>query len=484
MAWLTGPVISFMASVISTVGGWTIVTGLIALALNSLCYIKNLNDAGNAQNTDELLAESSALKENMTDAAGNLMAVVGAKGDVAGAKMLKKNIAKGGGSKQFFKNKGQMQGKGIVKTVKNAPGNVVKMVKGAPGKVKKMTTGSVTKVRSGIKKTLDRFKKTDKPNSKIDAPNNKIDAPSNKADGPDKVKKIKDKNPNSNKTTTTKGLKEGGDLGSVGGQKVKAEMEFPDGHKAKALNDGQCAICSNCQKIKTKYAAELAENPQVSGRLKKVETELKTLTDMDSSKLTKAQRQRKKYLIKEQKSLHDTLEIKKNKKTQPDADADANVNTTQTNTPPPKPAKGAPGSPEHRAQRWKEYLERKKDAGEKPWKKDRWDKTYDVNMKQAAKANKAMDTYHGKVGWGKREVTVEIDGVKRRLDIADPKKKKGIEHKTGYQTANETNLAEIVRDAALMKKKKWKIEWVFDGATPSKPLLAELSKHGIPYKII
>jgi hypothetical protein len=43
LSWLTWPVIAFMSTVMTTVGGWTIITGLIALELNALTYIKNLH---------------------------------------------------------------------------------------------------------------------------------------------------------------------------------------------------------------------------------------------------------------------------------------------------------------------------------------------------------------------------------------------------------------------------------------------------------
>jgi hypothetical protein len=41
---------------------------------------------------------------------------------------------------------------------------------------------------------------------------------------------------------------------------------------------------------------------------------------------------------------------------------------------------GAPGSPEHKAQRWTDYQARMKD-NPKAWSKERWDKQYDTNMK-------------------------------------------------------------------------------------------------------
>ncbi len=72
----------------------------------------------------------------------------------------------------------------------------------------------------------------------------------------------------------------------------------------------------------------------------------------------------------------------------------------------------------------------------------------------------------------------------RLLDIADPSPdvRRGIEHKTGYQTASDDILWEVDRDAQLVKD-GWDIEWVFDGKA-SKPLLDALEDASIPYKFI
>jgi hypothetical protein len=138
------------------------------------------------------------------------------------------------------------------------------------------------------------------------------------------------------------------------------------------------------------------------------------------------------------------------------------------------------GSDEHRAQRWKEYQE---SGGE--WSKERWDKVYDVNMVKASKAHEAVNAYHKKVGWGKREVTVKVEpGIYRRLDIADEDGKKAIEHKTGYISLSEEIQWEIDRDADLVKQ-GWDITWHFQKdkskpySGPTFPLEVELGLKGI-----
>jgi RHS repeat-associated protein len=146
-----------------------------------------------------------------------------------------------------------------------------------------------------------------------------------------------------------------------------------------------------------------------------------------------------------------------------------------SSTPPPlpvAPSMAAAGTDAHKASRWQSYQER----GGK-WDYERWSNVYDSNMTRALDANRAVDAFHRRLGWGKREVTLDVEGIPRRLDIADVATRRGIEHKTGYQTRTQANLWELTRDEILVKK-GWVIEWVFEG-TASKPLLEALEKAGI-----
>ncbi len=138
------------------------------------------------------------------------------------------------------------------------------------------------------------------------------------------------------------------------------------------------------------------------------------------------------------------------------------------------------GSSAHRAARWDKYQAR---GGE--WPYERWSKMYENNMSRATNAHAAVDDYHAALGWGRREVTVdvEIDGVaySRRIDIADVRLQRGVEYKTGYQTANADNIWEILRDSSLMEQ-GWDIQWILRDRA-SKPLLEQLRNAGIPYKV-
>ena len=100
-------------------------------------------------------------------------------------------------------------------------------------------------------------------------------------------------------------------------------------------------------------------------------------------------------------------------------------------------------------------------------------------MGRAARANTAADAYHEALGWGRREVTVDVEGVPRRLDIADEATLRGREIKTGYQSATQENLWEIQRDE-ILREKGWDIQWRFEGSA-SRQLRQALDKAGIPY---
>jgi hypothetical protein len=146
------------------------------------------------------------------------------------------------------------------------------------------------------------------------------------------------------------------------------------------------------------------------------------------------------------------------------------------------PQPGDPGSPEHKAARWAEYQARP-NAG---WSYERWSKVYDLNMKRAMKASAAEKAFHEMLGgWGKPQVTVDVEGVPRRLDLegpdlfAGPGIRHGVEYKTGYITLSQDIKWEVLRDSLLVQQGR-RITWIFEG-TASKPLLQALDDAGIKY---
>ncbi|HZR36535.1 MAG TPA: hypothetical protein VFA75_14280, partial [Nevskia sp.] len=103
---VTGPIIAFCATVMSTVGGWTIAVGEVALLLQELVFLKNLYEAATAQTAEELQRQS----DNMTAdarAAGNVVLQMGmAKLAQVGGRNLQSAVAREGGGVAFARTLG------------------------------------------------------------------------------------------------------------------------------------------------------------------------------------------------------------------------------------------------------------------------------------------------------------------------------------------------------------------------------------------
>jgi len=94
---VTGPVIAFCTTVLTTVGGWTIAVGQVALVLQALVFIKNLIDAACAETASELQSETQQLTENVGDAANVLMQMGMAKAGQLGGRAAASEISAAGG---------------------------------------------------------------------------------------------------------------------------------------------------------------------------------------------------------------------------------------------------------------------------------------------------------------------------------------------------------------------------------------------------
>ncbi|WP_437723477.1 eCIS core domain-containing protein [Sorangium sp. So ce861] len=96
-----GPVVAFCASVMVTVGGWTIAVGKWALLLQFLCFLKNLYEAGVARNAAELQQASDRMSSDVS-AAGNVVLQMGmAKLSQVGGRGLQGSIARAGGGARW-----------------------------------------------------------------------------------------------------------------------------------------------------------------------------------------------------------------------------------------------------------------------------------------------------------------------------------------------------------------------------------------------
>jgi hypothetical protein len=121
------------------------------------------------------------------------------------------------------------------------------------------------------------------------------------------------------------------------------------------------------------------------------------------------------------------------------------------------------------------------------WAYERWANTYDANMMKARLANVRVDEFFTTKGYNCppvcREVSIQIGGKTRRLDIADnrPGVQYGVEFKsyeTGKVYASADIRAEIELDRLLVKN-DWQIEWVFKDCELSEPLEQLLNEAGI-----
>jgi hypothetical protein len=98
---VTGPVISFCATVMTTVGGWTIAVGKVALILQALVFIKNLIDAATAKTAEDLQNQSDQMTQDVSNA-GNVVLQIGmAKLAQMGGRNLQSQISAAGGARAF-----------------------------------------------------------------------------------------------------------------------------------------------------------------------------------------------------------------------------------------------------------------------------------------------------------------------------------------------------------------------------------------------
>ncbi|MDT5062503.1 MAG: hypothetical protein QOH63_2962 [Acidobacteriota bacterium] len=94
---VTGPVIAFCATVMSTVGGWTLTVGEIALLLQELVFLKNLYEAATAETAEQLQHQSDNLTQDVSSAGNIVMQMGMAKLAQVGGRQLQSQIAEVGG---------------------------------------------------------------------------------------------------------------------------------------------------------------------------------------------------------------------------------------------------------------------------------------------------------------------------------------------------------------------------------------------------
>ena len=139
---VTGPVIAFCTTVLTTVGGWTIAVGKVALVLQALVFIKNLIDAACADTAAELQSEADQMTENVGDAANVLMQMGMAKASAVGGKAAAAEIRAAGGGVRYAAQLGARAGVGarsgiaaVGRGLKAAPGAIGRGVRALPGAI-------------------------------------------------------------------------------------------------------------------------------------------------------------------------------------------------------------------------------------------------------------------------------------------------------------------------------------------------------------
>jgi|GEM_PF-1303957 len=235
---VTGPVIGWMGTVMTYAGWGAIISGILAVYFNSLAYIKNLHDAGTAETARELFGNTEQMKQNASDGFQGAMAIVEGVGAV--------KMAPGMRSGQLLADLPPNPGAFARQTLRGARegiSNIASMPARAARGARRLFAGGRQGLVSFKRKIQGFFRRADAPD---------VDAPRVRSTTPD-----------------------GGDLGNFQGRRVNAEMDLPDGHKARVLEDGQCAICSNCERIRGKYGDDLEANPDLNNELRGYEDRLR-----------------------------------------------------------------------------------------------------------------------------------------------------------------------------------------------------------------
>jgi hypothetical protein len=164
-------------------------------------------------------------------------------------------------------------------------------------------------------------------------------------------------------------------------------------------------------------------------------------------------------------------------------------NTTQKATTKPKstkPKKGEayeasklkPNTPEHKAQRWKDYENRMQDNPKK-YSYERWSKQYDTNMKNAKFGLSQEQVYRNKFG-GKSE-TLKTKFTNRQIDISKTDELYAGQLKTGKVSLTKQAKIDIIKDEWLVKQ-GYNVEYILEKGA-SKNFIDALNNAGINHKI-
>ncbi len=142
---VTGPIIAFCASVMTTVGGWTLTVGEVALVLQGLVLIKNLIDAACVQTAEQLQNQSDKITTDVGNAGNVVMQMGMAKLAQVGGRAMQAEIAEAGGGVNFARTVGGVRTTGAGSYARAVGG----VARAAPGRILRGAAGLATREGRG-----------------------------------------------------------------------------------------------------------------------------------------------------------------------------------------------------------------------------------------------------------------------------------------------------------------------------------------------
>jgi Domain of unknown function (DUF4157) len=128
---VTGPVIAFCTSVLTTVGGWTIAVGKVALVLQALVFIKNLIDAATAKTAGDLQNQADQMTQDVSNAGNVVMQIGMAKLAQVGGRAAASEIQAAGGGVRYAAGMGARFATGA----RALPGRIASGTRALPGQL-------------------------------------------------------------------------------------------------------------------------------------------------------------------------------------------------------------------------------------------------------------------------------------------------------------------------------------------------------------
>lgn len=136
-------------------------------------------------------------------------------------------------------------------------------------------------------------------------------------------------------------------------------------------------------------------------------------------------------------------------------------------------------TPEHKATRWAEY-QAANATNPKAWTQARWEKQYDVNMRNAS-GGLAREREYAKA-MNAESKTLKTPLTFRQIDMFIADEKYCGQLKTGKMSLNkQARLMDIPKDAALVKR-GYEVGYILEKGA-SKPFLDALTRAGVAFKI-